>query len=134
MAIEDNLIALTALAISILAFFKDSIKDFLSSKEKKEKHNQANLTTLTANKKLIISNKGLAKATNVRVYIDGEDITENSVFSAKHLDYSIINPGNSVGIEYHVVLNMEKTYFNVQVYWDDKHKKNKIHENIINLI
>ena len=70
--IKDNWIALVALIISIIGFFKDNIKDIIKVCKNKKINNSAVISVSYINEKLIISNKGKSNAMNIHIYIDNE--------------------------------------------------------------
>lgn len=132
--IIENWIAITALVISLITFFRDVIKDFIKYIKEKNEAKKAKITISYINDKLIISNKGISNAQNLRIYVDNEEIQEKSVFSvfARDMDFSMLSPNNSYSIKHIKALNTKRNY-KIKVIWDDKNSKNNMVEDIINI-
>lgn len=132
--IKENWIALVALLISIICFFKDNIKDIIKAYQNKKVNNSAFISISYINEKLIISNRGKSNAKNINIYVDNDDITKHSLFSvfAKDMNFSLLTPGNSFGIKHIKYMGM-KTNFNIKVTWEDNNSKNNIIEDVINI-
>ena len=132
--IKENCISLVALIISLISFFKDNIKEIITASKNKKINNSAVITVSYINEKLIISNKGKSNAENIRIFIDDEDITKNSIFGvfAKNMNFSLLSPNNSFGIKHIKSFGM-KNSFNIKVIWEDNNSKNNSVEDIINL-
>lgn len=132
--IKENWIALVALIISIIGFFKDNIKDIKNAYQNNKINNSAIITISYINEKLIISNKGKASAKNIQIYVDNENIDKNGLFSAfaKDMNFSLLTPGNSFGIKHIKYMEMKRN-FDIKVIWEDNNSKNNIIEDVINL-
>ena len=132
--IIENWIAITALVISLITFFRDVIKDFIKYIKEKNEAKKAKITISFINDKLIISNKGIANAQNLKIYVDDEEIQKESVFSvfARDMDFSMLSSNNSYSIKCIKALNTKRNY-KIKVIWDDKKSKNNIVEDIINI-
>lgn len=132
--IKDNWIALVALIISIISFFKDNIKDIIKACQNKKINNSAVISVSYINEKLIISNKGKSNAMNIHIYIDNEDITESGLFApfARDMNFSLLTPGNSFGIKHIKYMGMKRN-FNIKVTWEDNNSKNNFAEDVINV-
>lgn len=131
--VEKNWISLVALIISIISFFKDNIKDIIKYQKNKKTNETAKITVSYINDKLIISNKGLSNAKNIRVYIDNIEIEHSTMFAAyaRNIDFSLLTSGNSIGIR--SVKSMgSKTNYKIKVKWEDKKSKNNEIEDVIN--
>ncbi len=133
--IANNWMALLALLISLLALFKDILKDIISYRNKKKELKKAEIKIRYINKQLIISNYGKAAAKNIKIFIDDKSIFDNTLFNvyAKEMNFSILTPGNSFGIKHVEVLGMEVNY-KIKVIYDDESKDNNVVEDIINTI
>ena len=129
----ENWVALLSLLLSVLALFKDLIKEIFNYIAKQKEKGAANITINYINDKLIVSNKGLHYACNVKVYIDDIDIIKHPVFgiSAKSMDLSYLSSGSSFSFKPLLTLSSKKTY-TVSVMYDDS-KSNRVVENIINI-
>ncbi len=132
--LADNWIALTALAISVLSFFKSNISDFLNYKKNKKSNNSAKIKVSFKNKKLIISNVGKSDARNIEVFIDEKEIQKAKQFASwvKNKNFSLLTPGNSIEINALVCYTDPKSY-NVKVKWEDNFSKQNEIEDIINV-
>ena len=132
--IKENWIALVALLISIIGFFKDNIKDIISMCKNKKINNSAVIAISYINEKLIISNKGKANARDIKIYVDNEEIIKNSLFSpfARDMDFSLLTAGNSFGIKHIKYMGMKRN-FNIKVKWKDNNSDTNSFEDIINL-
>lgn len=132
--IKNNWIALVALAISVLAFFKDIIRDAVNHNKSKKDSNSAKLTACFINKKLIISNKGQSDANNIKIYIDDHEIQNDAWFSpfAKEMDFSVLSPGNSITIG-HISTFSTPSHFKIKLMWEDKNSKYNKFETVINI-
>lgn len=132
--IIENWIAITALVISLITLFRDVIKDFIEYIKEKNEAKKAKITISFINDKLIISNKGIANAKNLRIYVDDDEIQKNSVFSAfaRDMDFSMLSSNNSYTIKCIKTLNSKKSY-KIKVIWEDEKSKNNIVEDIINI-
>ncbi len=133
--IIDNWMALLALLISLLALFKDVIKDIISYNNKKKDLKKADIKIRYINKQLIISNYGKSAAKNIKIFINDKSIFDTPLFNvyAKEMDFSILTPGNSFGIKHVEVLGMEVNY-KIKVVYDDELKKNNEVEDVINTL
>ena len=132
--IKDNWIALVALIISIIGFFKDNIKDIIKVYQNKKVNNSAVISVSYINEKLIISNKGKSNAMNIHIYIDTEDITESGLFApfARDMNFSLLTPGNSFENKHIKHIGMKRN-FNIKVTWEDNNSKNNFIEDVINI-
>ncbi len=133
--IENNWISLLALLISLIALFKDMIKDLIAYKNRKRDLKKAEIKISHINKKLIISNHGKAPARNIKIFINDKPIEENYHFNvyASRMDFSILTSNNSLGISYVQDFNMDTSY-KVKVIYDDNLKNNNEVEDIINVL
>ena len=104
--IKNNWIALVALIISIIGFFKDNIKDIIK----------------------------VCKNKKIHIYIDNENITESGLFApfARDMNFSLLTPGNSFGIKHIKHMGMKRN-FNIKVTWEDNNSKNNFVEDVINV-
>ena len=132
--LKENWIALVALLISIIGFFKDNIKDIIIAYKSMKSNNSAVISISYINEKLIISNKGKSNARNIKIYVDNENIISRGVFSvfAKEMNFSLLTPENSFCIKHFKYMGMKSSY-NIKVTWEDNNSKNNIIEDIINL-
>lgn len=132
--IKENWIALVALGISVISFFKDNINEFIKCKQAKNEEKKAKICISFINKKLIISNKGKSCARNVRIYVDDDEIQDNPMFGvyAKDMDFSLLTPLNSYTIS-GIMYISRKTNYQITVKWDDDNAQDNIVKDIINI-
>ncbi len=132
--IKENWIALVALIISIIGFFKDNIKDVIKYSKNKKESKSAKITISYINQKLIISNKGKSNARNIKVLVDDIEIEHSNTFAAfaRNIDFSLITPNNSIGIKSISDLNSKRS-FKIKVFWEDDNVKNNYIEDVINM-
>lgn len=132
--LKSNWMSLLALAISLIALFKDLIKELIIYKKNKKNLKKSKLAIKYINKRIIISNYGECTAKNIRIYIDETPILEHKVFSvfAKQIDFSLLTSQNSIGIKHLEYMGMQTNY-KVKVIYDDEIKKNNEIEDIVNI-
>ena len=132
--IKENWISLLALAVSIVALFKDIIKDLITYKVNKKEKLQAEIKIKYINKKIIISNYGKSSATDLRIFIDDTPIMEHNVFKvyADNIDFSLLTSNNSIGIKHLEYMGIKPNY-KVKVIYNDEHKKDNMVEDVINI-
>jgi len=132
---KENWIAIVALLLSVITLLKDSIKDYKKNKKQVNESKKAMITISYINKQLIISNKGKSIAREIEVFVDGEEIKKNSVpfgAYAKNIDFSMLSPGNSIGIKILMTLEMKRNY-KILVKWKDESSEENIIEDVINI-
>lgn len=129
----ENWIALLSLLLSIIALLKDLIKELFNYMVNKKEKSSAIITINYINDKLIISNKGMHIACNIRIYIDNIDIMEHPNFCvyAKSMDLSYLSSGSSISFKPLLTLSSKRA-FTVSVMYDDS-KSDCVVENIINI-
>lgn len=132
--IKENWIALIALLISIIGFFKDNIKDIIKHHKNKKMSKSAKITTSYINEKLIISNKGQSDARNLRIYIDDIEIEHSNMFSAfaRNMDFSLLTPNNSIPIKSIITMGTKRS-FKIRIKWEDDNKTDNEMNDIINI-
>lgn len=129
----ENWIAILALFISVINFFKDTIKDLNKKRKEKVSEKKAIITARVIGKELIISNIGKDSARNIQILIDDIEINK-SIFGAfsKTKDFSLLTSNNSIGIKYIDTLGTKRN-FKIKIMWEDNYSKNNFKEDVINL-
>lgn len=129
----NNWIAILALVISMIALFKDIIKDLLQNNKEKTNNKKAIINARVINKELIISNIGKASAKNIQILIDDEEINK-TLFGpfSRNIDFSLLTTNNSIGIKYMVGLDTKRNY-KIKIMWEDDFSKNNVKEDVINI-
>lgn len=132
--LKNNWMSLLALAISLIALFKDLIKELIIYQKNKKNLKKSKITIKYINKKIVISNYGECSAKNIRVYIDDTPILEHKDFAvfAKQIDFSLLTSQNSIGIKHLEYMGMQTNY-KIKVIYDDENKKNNEVEDIVNI-